>query len=92
MEEIVSKLENIANKLTGDKSYVYILEEYECYDGISKIIGCYDTPHKAYDAACNIIDWVSFSSEDLNYLRENHSIESYDIGNMSVKVYKFNVQ
>lgn len=92
MEDIITRLEKIADKLTKDKSYVYILEKYECYDRWSNIVGCYDTPEKTYDAAGYILDWISFSLDDIINLNENSSIESDDRNNILIKVYKFAIQ
>jgi hypothetical protein len=92
MQDIIERLEKVVNKLTNltnDKKIIYVLEEIECYDGFNKIKACYDDPDKVYEAACDIIDWVSFSSEDLFYLGEGSYIESDEVGNRLVKVSKF---
>ena len=57
MDDIVTRLENIINQVTH---YVYVLEEYECYEGYSDIKGCYFTPEKVYEESKDMIEYLSF--------------------------------
>ena len=89
MDDLVSRLENIINQVTR---YVYILEEYECYEGYSDIKGCYFTPEKVYTDAEDMIEYLSFSIKDVINLNNGDCIESKDVNNKVIKIHKFLVE
>ena len=89
MDDLVSRLENIINQVT---KYVYILEEYDCYEGYSDIKGCYFTPEKVYSDAEKLIEYLSFYLKDVEKLGNGDFIESKDVNNKTVKIHKFLVE
>lgn len=89
MDDLVTRLENIINQVTR---YVYVLEEYDCYDGYSDIKGCYFTSEKVYQEAENMIEYLSFGLKDVEKLGNGDFIESKDVNDKTVKIHKFLVE
>ena len=89
MDDLVSRLENIVNNLTR---YIYVLEEYDCYEGYSDIKGCYFMPEKAYEEANNMIESLSFNLKDVEKLGNGDFVESKDINNKIIKIHKFLIE
>ena len=92
MESRLSKLEEKVKLLEqNNNSVIYVVEEYESYENITKIVGCYSKPKKAIKKAEKIIDWVSTSIDDLENLAEGKCLESNESGNTYVRIYKFTI-
>ena len=72
--------------------YVYVLEEYDCYEGYSDIKGCYFTEEKVYKEAYDMIEYLSITLKDVEKLGNGDFIESTEINNKTIKIHKFLVE